>query len=347
MPSPVLQSVEPLEANALPLDTVYWRESGGVWSRYPVPLIALQERLGKIEYRGRLDLRYRFEIDTELCKLPLRLVLEHPHQCEISVNGTPLRYQGLPYWKDIRWLPIAMEHCLGAGENFIELSFPHFQYGNLRETENQVARYGTEIEAVYVVGDFSVDGQLCPGTRQREWSDWGLPEVKSHRLHSQGLRLVSRRAMDGSDWPAEGHPFYAGAMRYNYHLNLASPASTDAILELPGCAATVVRVEVNGQSAGPIYAEPYRLTIGHLLHAGENRVELTLYNSLRNLLGPHHHPDGELAWVGPRQYASRDLETDPDPARRVLEWAATGKPPPDWCPDYSLLRFGLGQLRLG
>lgn len=346
LPGLILHKVEPLEDNALPLDMVYWREAEGDWSKYPVPLVALQERLVKLEYRGRLNLRYCFEMDAALHEKSLRLVVERHKQCEIKVNGKPLRYSGMPFWKNIGWLPIDMEGCLRPGLNCIELCYPEFRYGNLRETEDQVARYGTELEAVYVVGDFVVQGRIASGSRQPEWSDWGLPEVKSHRLYAEGIRLSSMRAIDGSDWAKEGYPFYAGAMRYFYQVNLSQDPSPDWVLELTDCAAIVVRIEINGQFAGHVYAEPYQLPIGAYLHAGENFIELTVYSSLRNLLGPHHHPEGELAWVSPRQFASRDLETDANPAQRVFKWGASGDGPKDWNPNYSVLRYGIGGVRL-
>jgi len=341
---PVLYKVEPLDDNALTLDTVYWREAGGDWSKYRVPLVALQERLGKIQYRGPLDLRYHFEMDEVLADASLRLVVERHEQFQISVNGIPLRYNGLSYWKDISWLPLALNGSLRKGDNCVELNYPEFCFGNLRETENQVARYGTELEAVYVVGDFTVKGQLSPGGCQPEWNDWGLPEVKSHRLDCQGIFIGARQKIKGYDWVAEGYPFYAGAMRYTYHLNLDTPCPTDAMLKLMDCAATVVRVEINGQLAGHIYAEPFHLCIGNFLQVGENRIELTLFNSLRNLLGPHHHPEGELAWVGPRQYASREIESSKSPADAVWQWADTGIGPSDWRSSYSLIQVGLGKV---
>jgi len=33
-------------------------------------------------------------------------------------------------------------------------------------------------------------------------------------------------------------------------------------------------------------------------------LAITLTTSLRNLLGPHHHEDGELHWVSPRSFAT-------------------------------------------
>ena len=47
---------------------------------------------------------------------------------------------------------------------------------------------------------------------------------------------------------------------------------------------------------------PYEADLSGLLKDGANVVEFTLLNNLRNLLGPHHHPDGELYAVGPNSF---------------------------------------------
>lgn len=62
-------------------------------------------------------------------------------------------------------------------------------------------------------------------------------------------------------------------------------------------------------------------------------VELILYHSLRNLLGPHHSADGEPYWVGPQLFRDRGERW----ARDILE----GRPAEGWRPSYAMTEFGL------
>jgi hypothetical protein len=45
---------------------------------------------------------------------------------------------------------------------------------------------------------------------------------------------------------------------------------------------------VNDEYAGIIGWPPYTLEIGSLMKDGENRVEVIVTGSLKNLMGPHH-----------------------------------------------------------
>jgi hypothetical protein len=78
-----------------------------------------------------------------------------------------------------------------------------------------------------------------------------------------------------------------------------------AVLELPAFRAVTATVHVNGQEAGTAWKAPRTVPLEGLLVRGRNRLAITLTTSLRNLLGPHHHEEGELHWVGPPAFACR------------------------------------------
>lgn len=50
-------------------------------------------------------------------------------------------------------------------------------------------------------------------------------------------------------------------------------------------------VTVNGQAAGTLWAPPYRLALGHLLHAGTNSLAIAVPNSALNVLSAKPRPD--------------------------------------------------------
>jgi len=83
----------------------------------------------------------------------------------------------------------------------------------------------------------------------------------------------------------------------------------------------VIGICVDGRDVGAPAWRPYRVEIAAALHEGENTIELILYHSLRNLLGPHHNAQGEPQSVGPASF----FATGTDWARRRMRQYAA-----DW-----------------
>jgi hypothetical protein len=110
-------------------------------------------------------------------------------------------------------------------------------------------------------------------------------------------------------------------------------------LELERLSVPVVEVRVNGASAGHLAWRPYRIALEQYVHEGENAIELVFYHSLRNLLGPHHDPDGESYDVGPQSFrGSGDRWAD-----QLVEGQAIA----GWRPSYEVTEFGLlGEVRV-
>ena len=77
-----------------------------------------------------------------------------------------------------------------------------------------------------------------------------------------------------------------------------------------------------------------------------NKLRIILYSSLRNLLGPHHHIDGELTHVSPESFLPYfDLESDY--AENVKRWDNNAIEPIDWKDSYCLTDFAnIGKICL-
>ncbi|MBU0639511.1 MAG: hypothetical protein KKB50_11650 [Planctomycetes bacterium] len=88
------------------------------------------------------------------------------------------------------------------------------------------------------------------------------------------------------DWSEVGVlATYSGGAWYRKTFTLnADAAQPPVILDLGAVVATA-EVRVNGQPAGMRVAPPWRLDISHLVHPGENRVEILVYNTLANYYG--------------------------------------------------------------
>lgn len=330
-------TVERLDENALTLDMASARRGDGPFGP-AAPVIALQQVLNADRYDGSLTLRYSFssELDSPASEAA-RLVLERPERCAVRVNGMPVAEGELPPWRDFRWHQIAIGHALRPGENVVELRYPDFRYGDATSVHDQARRYGTEIEAVYLVGEFAVacsPASAPPGVAPPEPTPpWTLCAVQGP------FTIQSPRPLVGGNLTGQGLPFYAGRVACRATLTLDGAPDGPLWLALDRLSVPVVEVLVNGQHAGHLAWHPYRLAIGDLLRAGENSIELVLYHSLRNLLGPHHHPEGEPYWVGPNSFRGE--------GEGWAERLARGEPEPSWLGSYALTEFGLfGEVRL-
>jgi hypothetical protein len=57
---------------------------------------------------------------------------------------------------------------------------------------------------------------------------------------------------------------------------------------LPEWYGAVAKVAVNGKEAGYIYCKPAECDVTSLLAAGRNTIEVTVFGTPKNTLGPHH-----------------------------------------------------------
>ena len=91
--------------------------------------------------------------------------------------------------------------------------------------------------------------------------------------------------------------------------------------------APAARVFVNGHFAGNLIFSPFRLDITELVTNGENEIVIQMISGNRNLLGPHHKPEGESYTVGPDTFSDKRGWTD-DPDL------------PTWTDNYNFVLFG-------
>jgi hypothetical protein len=308
------------DPNALTLDTARYRTDGAAWSEV-LPVLTIAEILTRQGYEGPVSLQFTFQAEDVPGKV--HLVIEDAAEYEVVVNGQPACYAGLPYWIDRSFHPIDVTGLVQAGENAIELRrtfvpLPQAQFSlaGLFETLE-----GVELESVYLTGDFSVQGALSSGE----------PQPRCVRM-CPGFALAAEHETTSGDLIAGGYPFYAGRVTLSETAALRAPRPGErAYLELPTIdAAAVAQVDVNGVRAGTIAWAPYEVEVTERLRDGENEIAVTLVGTLRNLLGPHHRPEGE-----PDQCWTQDYILDPDWLDDEAHLQA------HWTEDYFLLQFGM------
>ena len=89
-----------------------------------------------------------------------------------------------------------------------------------------------------------------------------------------------------------------------------------------------IGVKANGKDAGAMLWTPYTMDLSEYLKPGDNEVELTIVNNLRNLMGPHHDPQGENIMPGPVSF-------------RKLPSLWTGMEEMPWNDDYCFMEFSI------
>jgi hypothetical protein len=338
--------VERLDDNAIALDYAAWREEGGSWSSRPMPLVAVQQRLNDLKFNGALELRYPVRVANLSPQRKVHLVVEYPERYRIAVNGREVRYAGLPAWRDFRWMPIDITGLLHGGDNTIELVCENFVPGDLTSIHDQFARYGTEIEAVYLVGDFAVEATRTPEQPECPWwKKFELPPIEVKCFANESLRLKDPTKLSCSDSTEQGLPFYAGRLR----LTTALPSlerDGQVWLQVDQLDAAVAEVSIDGSPIGHLLSHPLRVDLSDAIAKGGKELSITLYGTLRNLLGPHHHTMGEMPSVGPHSFHP-PWPAEEDRAQWIMQWSRGEISPSDWSERYCMVSFGsLGRIQL-
>ena len=237
--------------NALVLDTC--TITVGRRTEGPLPTWRAQELLRRAGVGTRFEIRFGVEVGA----LPeqARLAVEDPERYRVSVNGAELAPDG-EAWFDPHLRLIDTTHALRVGTNTVELA--------------GTAGLDTELEAVYLTGEFALSGGPAAF------------EVGS---------LV--HTVEGSDIAREGFPFLVG--RPVLEQTVALPTALGQVtLELDRLDAVVARIRLNSIDCGSLAWKPYRVDLTKAARPGPNVLELELSTSLHNLFGPLHDRRGEV-----------------------------------------------------
>jgi hypothetical protein len=270
--------VRRFDPNCLTLDFCRYREKNGDWSEV-LPIIGIQGILEKKHYAGEIFLRFEFFVKKK--PESIFIVIEDAAEYEIKVNKKTVKYEGLPYYRDINFHPVDINDMIQPGKNIIELS-TNFQAGDSSSRRDLERLYGTELEAIYLIGDFAVKGEISSKEQKPNCLRF-LPEfvIDAETGKSRGDLLI------------DGYPFYNGKISLYQSIELPLIRNGKIFIEIEGLKAALARVKVNGSDAGAIVWQPYRIETSRLWQKGRNTLEIELTSSLRNLLGPFHRSVGE------------------------------------------------------
>jgi hypothetical protein len=198
------------------------------------------------------------------------LVLEESQHYTLTLNGVPVDSKVCGHLVD-RALHKLQLPQLALGENVLQIRCAY--------------NMATEMEDVYLAGDFGVD------------------MTRSVTQEPQTLHF--------GDWCLQGYPHYSGSMVYRFALPYHG--QKQVTLRMGDYSAVHVEVRVNGKTAGQI---PWRAANGvcldDYLTAGENSVELEVMGSARNLFGPFHQAQGKVMRTDWRAFRTEGDDYTPD-----------------------------------
>lgn len=192
---------------------------------------------------------YRFTV-ADRVPADLAVVIERPDLYTVTCNGAPLAAKPGDWWLDKAFGRIPLGSAARVGENVVTLTAAPFSVWH-------------EIEPVYVLGDFTLQSA------------------------DKGFVLRPATALQAGPWREQGLPFYSQGVAYQSGFDVGTPAGryTVALGAWYGSAAKVV---VNGEVAGYVTAPPWECDVTARLRPGRNDVEVVVFGTLKNTLGPHH-----------------------------------------------------------
>lgn len=320
------------DPNVITLDFCRYRAGGGRWQRL-CPTMHLEEKLRYNRSQIDLALKYEFHTDFEGRAPRLTLVMEEPQDYSIEINERRVPSNDAGWWRDISFRKIVLPDVVKRkGLNEIVIRRPYVANVEHRKRaaelpfdsiERNRLRYGIELESIYLLGNFRVDIESP------------VEDAPRDALVTKG-RFVLRDAVTSvktGDLVTQGFSFYAGYVDLSTTIKMCASElrkARSALLQMAPPFAVVTEVRVNGKQAGVRGWRPYEFELKPYLRAGSNTITIRLYGSCRNLLGPHHHVDGELYAVGPDSF--RGISSWTDTVRRKKG---------TWTNTYSFVKFGL------
>jgi hypothetical protein len=282
-------------------------------------------------------LKYPIEIQN----LPKNsgISVERPWQFnQITLNGEPLSFLSDSFFVDRAFRVAPTLGLLKKGTNWVEMHLP-FKPA-IETSESAEERYGSEIESIYLIGDFAVKGNnQATSMESLRNKDNNLTPRPVHSFGS--FSVIDEKEQFEGDMTLEGYPFYNGAFQVTKQFQVNQlDQKKKYYFEFPETEAIVAVVALNGMVLDTVCWSPYRVEITPALKPGNNEITITLVSSLRNLLGPHHQKNGELNKVGPYSFGGSGGFPDARGDSNWYELRLEGKPTRIWTDTYHMVPFG-------
>lgn len=324
--------LEKREENLLTVDYARYRFSGGAWSE-KIPTVEINAAVysaAEAEGGGSVFVEYGFECDFS--GRSVSLVGETAQAKEIFVNGRKIDPAAAEYYRDADFKKYDISGLIKKGGNVVVLEYeiPALRLGfRLNEVHDSVRNkfsYPVSIESVYILGDFDVELQ-------------GEVAQRPNCLIASGkFRLTAPREFRGmGDITSRGWWFYAGNAVYRARVKKREGRTWLRLNDYDGACA---EISVNGRKAGTVFLADDETELTGFLTEEENTVSVTLFGTLRNMLGPHHHFKGEVEYTGIHTFTGEYGNG------AVEDLSGAERPGSAWTDSYGFVRFGLNEATL-
>jgi len=319
IPVPDTLSLVGKPTNMITLDFAS-RSNDGVHYDEPMLLMGIKDNLLREQYNGKVWLKFVYDVAEGYAPQSLRVAVEPMYE-HVYVNGTEVFPDTKESWFDPHIGTADVASLTHSGRNEVVVEVNHYQrdyvyyvlFSGIAESLRNCLLFDTEIENIYLIGDFGVrtDGVFSDGERHATLYDGAFV------LDKQPTAISSR------DVVRTGFAFYGGELTGEFTYRYEKGGTT--VLRADGRSATVA-VSVNGKAAGKLVFER-EIDLASFLTEGDNVISVTLCNAMRNTMGPHHRHDPEPYHVGPATFSYEK------------EW--TGRECKDFLPRYAFIKFGL------
>lgn len=280
--------------NIFTLDHCRYRVDNGQWQEGDT--VDIQVKLLALERSCNVELEFDFFADEDFdLTQKLDLAVELPELYSFALNGQTFAIEKNGYLFDKAFERIVLPDNFRHGINTLNMKL-HFEqypetYDTIRkarifESEYNKLTLKTEIESIYICGNFSVrhTGQVIAldknASRFRGKFSLGAP-LKGDIVNCRNLTIA-------------GMPFFAGKITLRNSFTLtAEEVSQIRFLSCDLCGSNSIKARINGIECQPAFWEPFAIDVKGKLQQGINTIEIDLVMSLRNMLGPHHLIEGE------------------------------------------------------
>lgn len=333
-------NIDKCDLNSMTLDYCEYSIDNSTYYE-KTPVIHIMDTLLNLKRECDIALKFDFFVDYDFNlsnNKEFYVVIEDADTFDIFVNDKIVIYENIGTWKDASFLKVDIKPYVINGKNEIVLKKKFYQskkvydvlFGeNVYETELNKLTYDTELESIYLLGDFSVYSNC-------EF----LGKDKNAFVAKNDFVIKQMQSTFKSNcFTKEGLLFFAQSVTVSQDINITLESEKDYILDLSKPFSPLVEVYVNDIFVKDILWAPYNANITKYIVNGKNKITLKLYASNRNLLGPHHHVKGEIYNVGPMSFTGKWSWVERESEADVNAFMNTEEN--FWSDDYSFVKFGL------
>ena len=286
--------IDHMDDNNLTLDTAALSYDGEVYTAF-MPVMCMSDRLLRERTNRTIYVKYRFTVNAR--PKTIRLEAEDMNGAEAWMNGVKI-VSDRPgtIEEQFKSYDIADKLKLGVNELVFKLEYYqpehtykvfngiYYDHDGTTESVLNCLSYYTDIEAVYLRGDFCVEcARPVRGKKDTYITDGDFAIT------------IPRRHVTMDSLFEDGYPFFGGSMTVNTEI---TATGKEKYICLNGHF-SVAKVRVNGGREHFAMFDN-KVNVEGELREGMNVITITLTNSMRNILGVFHDAgDPDPYMVGP------------------------------------------------